>query len=64
MVSSSREILKPVSNGEETKSTTENGELPLVENGIASVEQTGDANTDEKEQKGPTWPTDERQSDA
>lgn len=62
-VSLSRELPKPVSNGEEGKSPTENGELPSVENGIASVEHTGDANTDEKQQKSPTLLTDERPSD-
>ncbi|KAL5559469.1 hypothetical protein UlMin_035680 [Ulmus minor] len=62
-VSSSRELPKPVSNGD-GKSVAENGQLPSVENGVASVEQTEDANTDGKEQKSPTSQADEKFGDA
>lgn len=62
-VSSSRELRKPVSN-EEGKGITENGEVPSAENGFTSVEQTGDANADEREQKNSASPSDEKSSDA
>ena len=62
-VSSSRELPKPIGN-DEAKSTTQNGDLPLVENGVSSDEQTGDANSDEKEEKGPTSAGDEKPSNA
>ncbi|GMN36038.1 hypothetical protein TIFTF001_005721 [Ficus carica] len=61
-VSSSRELPKPVSN-EEGKGIKENGEVPSVENGVASVEETGNANADGKEQKNSTSPSDDRPSD-
>lgn len=64
-VSSSRELPKPVSN-EEGKRRTENGEVPSVpsvENGVASVEETGNANADGKEQKKSTSPSDDRSGD-
>ncbi|XP_015572871.1 conserved oligomeric Golgi complex subunit 8 isoform X2 [Ricinus communis] len=66
--SPSRELPRPVNNPEE-KSITENGNLPVVENEVSTdVEQPQpqgmNAATDEKEQKSPTIPTDEKQPDA
>ncbi|KAF2304325.1 hypothetical protein GH714_029968 [Hevea brasiliensis] len=62
--SSSRELPKPVNNPEE-KSITENGDLPVVENGvIPEAEQTQGNDADEKEQKSPTLQTDGKLTDA
>lgn len=61
---SSRELPKPVNSGEE-KSITENGDLPSQpsqENGVASVEQTEDANAHVVEEESPTLQTDENPS--
>lgn len=63
-VFSSREVPKPVNNGED-KSITENGDLPSQpskENGVAPVEQTEDANADVIEEKSPTMQNDENPS--
>lgn len=65
-VSPSRDLNKPVNNAEE-KSISENGDSPVVENGVAAdFEQTtsadADADADEKEGS-PTLQTGERHSD-
>jgi hypothetical protein len=61
-VSSSRDLSKPVNNAEE-KSISENGNSPVVENGVvADVEQTTGADANEKEES-PTLQTGERHSD-
>jgi hypothetical protein len=56
-VSPSRDLSKPVHNAEEKKSIPENGNLPVVENGVvADVEQTtgadADADADANEKEG------------
>lgn len=74
-VSPSRDLSKPVKNAEE-KSIPENGNLPVVENGVvADVEQTTGADPDANEKEGadadvadvkeesPTLQTGERHSD-
>lgn len=61
-VSSSRDLRKPVNNAEE-KSISENGNSPVVENGVvADVEQTTGADANEQEES-PTLQTGERHSD-
>ncbi|XP_040997355.1 conserved oligomeric Golgi complex subunit 8 [Juglans microcarpa x Juglans regia] len=61
-ISPSRDPIKPVHNVE-GKSISENGDLPVVENGVApGGEQTVGADADEKE-KSPTLQTAERHSD-
>lgn len=61
-VSSSRDLSKPVNNAEE-KSISENGNSPVVENGVvADVEQTTGAGANEQEES-PTLQTGERHSD-
>lgn len=58
--SSARESPRPVNYPEE-KSITENGDLPVVENGVTpDVEETQSIHADEKEQKSPTLQTDEK----
>ncbi|KAG7943303.1 hypothetical protein I3843_15G031700 [Carya illinoinensis] len=61
-ISPSRDPIKPVNNAE-GKSISENGDLPVVENGVVpGGEQTVGADADEKE-KSPTLQTAERHSD-
>lgn len=76
-VSTSRGLPKPVGDGDKDKSEkniTENGDMPVVENGVTLVvEQTNETNADgmeqnvekidEREQKSPTLQTEERPSD-
>ncbi|KAJ9183605.1 hypothetical protein P3X46_007434 [Hevea brasiliensis] len=62
--SPSRELPRPVNNPEE-KVMINNGDMPVVENGVSpNVEQTQSIIADEKEQKSPTLQTDEKQTDA
>lgn len=62
-VSFSREAHKSIIDREE-KGPMENGDLPLVENGVTPVEQKiTDANADERDRKSPTKEADERRSD-
>ncbi|KAF2287045.1 hypothetical protein GH714_037154 [Hevea brasiliensis] len=62
--SPSRELPRPVNNPEE-KVMINNGDMPVVENGVSpNVEQTHSIIADEKEQKSPTLQTDEKQTDA
>ncbi|XP_062159644.1 conserved oligomeric Golgi complex subunit 8 [Alnus glutinosa] len=63
-VSPSRDLSKPVNNAEE-KSISENGNSPVVENGVAAdFEQTTSADADADEKEGsPTLQTGERHSD-
>lgn len=60
--SSSRELPRPVNNSE-GKSITENGDVPVVENGVTQeVERKGNANADDKDPRSPTVQNDEKQS--
>lgn len=59
-VSSSREVPAPAKNTEE-KSVSENGDHPVVENGVTSgVEEAEVTNEDGKEQKSPPPETEEK----
>ncbi|WCJ30266.1 Conserved oligomeric Golgi complex subunit 8 [Euphorbia peplus] len=59
--SSLRELPKPLNKPEEANITV-NGDLPVVENGITSGEQTQNVNVDEREQKIPSLQTDDKQT--
>lgn len=64
LATSSRELQRPANNTE-GKKITENGDQPVVENGVTpEVEQSGVAIADEKDQTSPTVQIDEKQGDS
>ncbi|GLT25603.1 hypothetical protein SLA2020_007240 [Shorea laevis] len=58
-ISSSRELPKPVNNGEEKK-VSENGDQPVIKDGINSVEEAEASNPEDTEQTSPALQTDEK----
>ncbi|GKV03645.1 hypothetical protein SLEP1_g15917 [Rubroshorea leprosula] len=58
-ISSSRELPKPINNGVEKK-VSENGDQPVIEDGINSVEEAEASNPEDKEQTSPTLQNDEK----
>ncbi|CAK7352894.1 unnamed protein product [Dovyalis caffra] len=64
LATSSRELPRPANNIE-GKNITENGDVPVVEDGVTpEVEPTGVTNADEKDQISSTVQTDEKQGDS